>query len=487
MNNAAPRKRLFSFKFLFGVILVGALMPLVLLGWGDLWKNFLENSAPGIEILEAPRGIGLIPGTLIIRATDVGAGLDAVVVRANQKGQFFDIHKESFNRALTAEFEVDLASAAQKMKEGVVDIEIKAFDKSFWSNTGTKTIAIPVDYRRPELKVLTIQHNIRRGGSQLVLYEASDDNLGFHGVKVGSNTFLGVPARSLDSAFRGTNVYGAFFSVALTDPEKPQIRVFAEDQAGNANSLPIYHKILPTPIRPERIQLTENFLQGSVIDMYETNLEALQIWAREIGQSEPKPLGPVSLDLSLSVFKFVNQALRNWSELELSRLLHEIRTDRVWDGPFLPVAGTIRSAFGRKIFYDFKGETVATTLQNGYEISGARTVRATNRGIVVFVKTIGVYGTTVALDHGLGIYSLYSWVSDVRVNVGDEVEAGEVLAKAGGSGFSRGNSFLVHMRINEKPVSPREWWDKSWYYAHIIEKIGKVKRDLGLAAVRNEL
>ena len=34
---------------------------------------------------------------------------------------------------------------------------------------------------------------------------------------------------------------------------------------------------------------------------------------------------------------------------------------------------------------------------------------------------------------------------------------------------------------------PREWWDKSWYYAHIVQKIESVKRELGIGDVTNSL
>lgn len=462
-------------------------MPLVVLGWSDLWKNFLENSEPQITVTEVPRGIGLVPSVLSFTVSDVGAGLDGVLVRLHQKGHFFDLHKESFERDSNGEVSLTLSSETKQLKEGAVLVEIKAFDKSFWSNTAVKEMKLRVDFRKPEIKVLTTQHNIQRGGSQLVLYEATDQNLGFHGVKVGSDTYLGVPARSFDLSFQNTNVYAAFFSVGMTDSKKPNVRVFAEDLAGNGSSEKFYHKILETPVRPERVKVSLDFLTSKSVQLYQENLAVMQEWAREVGLKEPGPLGRVTQDVAVSVFQFVNQSLRDWSNLEIERMLADQRADKLWDGPFLPVTGTVRSAFGRKVFFDFNGKTIDTTLQNGYEISSSKGVRSVNKGIVLFVKDIGIYGLTVCLDHGVGIYSLYSFLGEVDVSVGEEVEAGQVIASAGSTGFSRKGSYLVQMRIGKKAVNPREWWDKSWYFNHIVEKVNRVKRDLGMAEVGNRL
>src|SRR5690606_10941850 len=156
------------------------------------------RNSPALELVDVPRGIGVMPASITVRLSDSGAGLDGVVVRAFQRGRSVDLYSESYKRDESAECQVPLSDSENGFSEGIVEIEVRAFDKSFWSNTTTERIELKIDYRKPVLKVLTTQHNIQKGGAQLIMYEAHDDNLVFHGVKVGSATYLGFPARGLD-------------------------------------------------------------------------------------------------------------------------------------------------------------------------------------------------------------------------------------------------------------------------------------------------
>lgn len=485
----SQKPRLFSKKFLILILLLSIAMPFVLAGWKDLWLTFLENGRPEILILESPRGVGLAPTVMGLTVSDEGAGLDEIVVRARQRNRKKELFRQKYKRDAHATVSIPISKEDGFFLEGDAEIEIKAFDKSFWSNTAITTIPLKVDFKKPTVKVLSSQHNIRQGGSQLVLYKAEDAQLNFHGVKVGSETFLGFPARGLDANLKDQDIFAAFFSVPLSQEQSPTIKVFAEDEVGNGTSTAFYHKILPTPIRPERIRLTDSFLNESVLGVYRANLEGMQKWAAEIGETIPQPLPAEELSPTklLDVFKFLNNNLRNWSNLELKRLMAKQRSNRLWEGAFIPAKGTIRSAYGRKVFFDYQNETVDSIIQNAYEILSNGSVEACNNGIIAAITDVGIYGKTIVIDHGLGLFSTYSWLGESTVRLGQEVRAGELIARIGKSGMYRDGSYLFQLRLSGIAVDPREWWDKSWYYAHVIDKVNDVKRALGYQNIRNSL
>ncbi len=47
-------------------------------------------------------------------------------------------------------------------------------------------------------------------------------------------------------------------------------------------------------------------------------------------------------------------------------------------------------------------------------------VRAANKGKVVFADYLGIYGNMVLVDHGQGVFSLYSHLSQINVGPGDD-------------------------------------------------------------------
>ena len=54
-------------------------------------------------------------------------------------------------------------------------------------------------------------------------------------------------------------------------------------------------------------------------------------------------------------------------------------------------------------------------------------IYAINDGKVVLVEELTVYGNTIIIDHGLGIYSLYLHLSEFRVSEGEMVEKGKII------------------------------------------------------------
>ncbi len=61
-------------------------------------------------------------------------------------------------------------------------------------------------------------------------------------------------------------------------------------------------------------------------------------------------------------------------------------------------------------------------------------VHAANSGVVVIARPLYYEGNCVAIDHGLGFYTLYMHFSRIDVKEGQRVQAGDLLGLSGATG-----------------------------------------------------
>ncbi|MBQ4557447.1 MAG: M23 family metallopeptidase [Clostridia bacterium] len=88
-----------------------------------------------------------------------------------------------------------------------------------------------------------------------------------------------------------------------------------------------------------------------------------------------------------------------------------------------------------------------------YTMSTSENVLATMNGEVVYVGNTAYAGTAVAISHGYGLISWYHNVDDVKVNKGDIVTKGSVIAgKVSDSGFTDGSTLHYRLTVYDVPV-----------------------------------
>lgn len=81
-------------------------------------------------------------------------------------------------------------------------------------------------------------------------------------------------------------------------------------------------------------------------------------------------------------------------------------------------------------------------------------VRSTGAGTVTVAANSGGYGNMVEVDHGQGITTRYGHMSAILVKVGDTIEAGDIVGRAGSTGRSTGPHVHYEVRRNDSPVDP---------------------------------
>ena len=68
------------------------------------------------------------------------------------------------------------------------------------------------------------------------------------------------------------------------------------------------------------------------------------------------------------------------------------------------------------------------------------------------------YGNTVILDHGYGYKTLYAHLYTILVRKGQKVRRSDIIALVGNTGKSTGPHLHYEVRLNNKPVDPRNYY-----------------------------
>ncbi|UCG91227.1 MAG: peptidoglycan DD-metalloendopeptidase family protein [candidate division WOR-3 bacterium] len=117
-----------------------------------------------------------------------------------------------------------------------------------------------------------------------------------------------------------------------------------------------------------------------------------------------------------------------------------------------PCRGRIATNFGKVIHPKYN----TTTKNNGIDISASYgdNVYAVAPGRVVYADRFMGYGNLILVDHLDGYYSLYGHLSEILVDVNDEISEGKIIARIGETGSLSGPMLHFELRKDGKPVDP---------------------------------
>ncbi len=125
----------------------------------------------------------------------------------------------------------------------------------------------------------------------------------------------------------------------------------------------------------------------------------------------------------------------------------------LWSGPFImPVEGRVSGRFGtRRILNDSPRSP-----HSGIDIAAPKgtPVKAANRGRVAFVGNFFFNGRFVVIDHGLGVFTVYSHLDAVEAEDGHLLEKGAVVGTVGATGRATGPHLHFSVKVGSVSVSP---------------------------------
>ncbi len=169
------------------------------------------------------------------------------------------------------------------------------------------------------------------------------------------------------------------------------------------------------------------------------------------------PSGRLTVDPSKAVLSDEDKA-RMDEERARTKAVYEASEKRpLWDvdGFRLPGTAGTTSPFG--VQRKFNGKVAST--HYGLDLRGNEKtwILSSGAGRVVFADHLFLAGNFVAVDHGMGLFTTYSHLSEFAVKVGDEVKNGQRLGRAGATGRVTGPHLHWGVRINGLYVDPAQF------------------------------
>ncbi len=415
-----------------------------------LWPRF-EREAPQIRLSPDTDVIGLAP--LEILVSDKGAGLKSVTATLSSGGADLALAAGQLAQpANERKIAVD-ASKLKGIKEGAATLRVNARDGSWWNwFKGNETVFeknLVIDVTPPAVELIADDRYVNFGGAGAIVYKTSADTA-TSGIRIGDYFFPGYPGQIKDRP----DHFIAFFAHPWNVAADARAVLVATDKAGNTREMRLAYELKNVNYRKSTIAISDSFIQNKVAPLL-ADVSARQGSAKEI-------------------FLRVNKDLRKANEDRITGITRKGTPSMLWKGAFSQLSNSkVEANFADARSYRYNDEIIDNAYHLGYDLSVTRQypVEAANSGTVAFTGDLGIYGNTVILDHGLGLFTLYSHLSAIDVKAGDTLQQRQILGKTGETGLAAGDHLHYGVYLNGVAILPVEWWDPKWINDNIQPKL----------------
>jgi murein DD-endopeptidase MepM/ murein hydrolase activator NlpD len=421
---------------------------------GGVWltRTWFDLTPPEIQLQPEVKQLGSTQ-TLALKVGDSNSGLSRVKVVLRQGDKEKEVIDKSFpghrwgrgGREKTAQIPMSLEPRAWGFMDGPAKLIVEARDYSWmgWLRGNRATLERPVtiDMTPLRLTFTSINEFLIQGGTGMVTYQVNKP-MAKSGILVNGEFYSGFPISAKDSG-----KYLAFFAVPYDLPDPMTLELVAVDQGGGEAHTKLLYRLKTKRWRSDKINLSDNFLTQKMAEFQEMNPEYR------------------NLATPLEVFLRVNQDERIKNAGKIQEICSHSQPEQLWQGAFMRLPNSKpMAAFADHRSYMYKGKEVDKQVHLGQDLASLEhaEVPAANNGVVAFTGPLGIYGNSVMLDHGWGLFTLYSHLSQIRVEKGQQVNKGAILGNTGSTGMAGGDHLHFSVLVQGKFVNPLEWWDPHW-------------------------
>jgi len=416
------------------------------------WFVFRDTQPPALSIGPEAADINR-EAKVTIKASDPGSGLKWVEAKAVQDGKEYALFRKELPQG-TGSFTQTVIFDKERIKEGEFTLRVTARDGSLYpfgeAGMSSASRDFNLDDTAPRIYVKTHTTNLNQGGAGVVEFALSEPARKV-GIKVGERFF---PAYERE----GTQDRSYFCMFTLpwdTSPSDFSPIITAEDKAGNTAGRSFNYYANARNFRKDRIGLSDGFMER-VLPQFTDFVSDVQ--------------GGL-----LEQYVKVNNELRRQNAEKIREIGRDTASEPLWEGEFkrLPNAAN-RARFADYRDYIYKGKVVDNQTHLGLDLASIRhaPIPAANTGRIVFADFFGIYGNCVIIDHGLGLQTLYSHMSQIDVQPGQAVSKGDIIGRTGATGLAGGDHLHFGVYVSGTPVQPLEWFDGHWIKNNISGKLG---------------
>jgi murein DD-endopeptidase MepM/ murein hydrolase activator NlpD len=404
--------------------------------------NRLDTEDPWVR-LKTPVEVVGAKTPLTVETGDEDSGLKEVRITFTQGKQEKVILERKFPPGGAPGEKVDLPFTLEPkalgFQEGKATLAVQVRDRSwrnlFQGRTASLTREVAIDLVPVTIAFQSVSHLLHAGGTGVIAYHLNKPAKE-SGVVTGGRLYQGFPNRK-----GAQGDYVVLFPVPQESSGPVQAELVARPSLGTEVKQVVALKVKPRKWRHDKMNLSDDFL-------------------RKVAASFPvaNPGDP------LAAYLEVNRDLRQKNHDKFRQVCSQSNPQPLWSGSFMRFYGKPMARFGDRRTYLYQNKPVDQQVHLGEDLASLlqSPVRAGNNGVVVLAEPLGIYGQTVILDHGLGVFSSYSHMSQIDVKVGDKVEKGGVLGKTGTTGLAGGDHLHFSMLLQGDFVDPLEWWDPHW-------------------------
>lgn len=458
MKTKKKNFRLWLLIFLIGVIV----LPV-----GGILFFRLEGQPPEVSVELTPPVVGLSKEVTVSFA-DPKSGIRRVWVGLLKDGKETVLAEKSFpfsgvvrgGKVKAESLTLTIEPQAQGLKDGEAALRFAVWDYSWrdWlrGNRAYLEKTVQIDTQPPSVDVLSRAHNVSQGGTGVIIYRTSEP-CPHSGVQVGDNFF---PGHS--GAFKDPNVLLAFFALNYDQGADTPLFVTATDQGGNRSRSGFPHYLRNKKFRHDTLNISDRFLNWK---MPEFNTEAA---VAAVSSMKEK-------------FLVVNGKIRKDNYEKFAEVGSSTEKVLLWKGPFTRLPNSARRAsYADHRSYRYNDAIIDRQVHMGVDLASVAhaPVPAANSGKVVFAEPLGIYGRSVVIDHGFGLFSLYAHLNSIEVQQGQGVEKDDIIGHTGVTGLAGGDHLHFGIMVHNTFVNPVEWWDPAWIQNNVTDKIKTVEASL---------